>query len=62
VILVEDTRVQDAPAFETIKDKLSASMRMEKFQEYIKTLKAKASITKNGAPKVSQVSADKKAE
>ncbi|MEQ1528572.1 MAG: peptidylprolyl isomerase [Methylococcales bacterium] len=47
VIMREDARTQPAPAFETIKDKLAASMRMEKFQEHIQVLKAKAVISKN---------------
>lgn len=50
VILLEDSRVQDAPSFETIKEKFAASVRMDKFQEYIKTLKSKATITKGGDP------------
>lgn len=55
VILLEDSKVQEAPSFEAIKDKLTASMRMEKFQEYIKTLKNKATITKDKLPKLEPI-------
>jgi len=51
VVLLEDSRIQEAPAFEAVKDKILAAVRMEKFQEYIKTLKAKANITKGGEAK-----------
>lgn len=51
IIKVEDIKTQDAPAFEAIKDKLANSAKTEKFQEHIKALKAKATITKNTASK-----------
>lgn len=51
IILVEDTKTQDAPAFETIKDKIANGVRNEKFQEYLKTLKAQAKITKTNSVK-----------
>ncbi len=54
VILLEDSRIQDAPAFEEIKGKLSANLRLEKFQDYIKTLKSKAKISKGGGGKALQ--------
>lgn len=49
VISREDVKDQPAPAFESIKDKLAAAVRMEKFQEHLQSLKAKASISRNGA-------------
>jgi peptidyl-prolyl cis-trans isomerase C len=58
VMLLEDTRIQEAPAFEAVKDKVLAAVRMEKFQEYIKTLKAKATITKGGEAKPEIVGAN----
>jgi peptidyl-prolyl cis-trans isomerase C len=47
VISREDARVQAAPSYESIKDKLVAAVRMEKFQQHILDLKAKASISTN---------------
>ncbi len=49
VILREDAKTQPAPAFETIKDKLASAVRMEKFQQHIQELKAKAVINKSAA-------------
>ncbi|MCX7098584.1 MAG: peptidylprolyl isomerase [Methylococcales bacterium] len=51
IIFLEDTKVQEAPAFEAVKDKVLANVRTEKFQEYLKVLKANAKITKVNTPK-----------
>jgi len=46
VIMREDSKQQEFPPFESIKDRLLAFLRMEKFQKHVEQLKSQAKIDK----------------
>lgn len=50
VIMLEDTKTQEFPAFEAVREQVAAMVRSDKFQKYVDGLKAKAQIVKTGAP------------
>lgn len=51
VIRREASKEQAFPSFEEIRDRLDAFVRMEKFQQHIEALKAKAKVVKHDASK-----------